>query len=83
MPAKHLAQVVQAVCHCTRVAHIYVEGGATAAELLRRFQWTRLELLSEVAPGVATLASPTAPSIRLTVKPGSYNWPDHVCIFLH
>ena len=38
------------------VARVFAEGGATAAELVRRMGWPRLTVLRELAPGVATLA---------------------------
>jgi hypothetical protein len=38
--------------------------------------WSRLTVLRELAPGVATLAVETGESIQLTIKPGSYAWPE-------
>ena len=57
------------------VARVYAEGGATAAELVRRMGWSRLSVLRELAPGVATLAVDGGESILLTIKPGTYAWP--------
>ena len=58
------------------VARIFAEGGATAAELVRCMDWARLEVVRELAPGVATLAVNADRSILLTIKPGSYAWPE-------
>jgi hypothetical protein len=37
--------------------------------------WTRMKVLREVAPGVATLAVGSEKPLLLTIKPGSYTWP--------
>lgn len=57
------------------VARVFAEGGATAAELVRRMGWARLEVVRELAPGVATLAVNGDTSFLFTIKPGSYAWP--------
>ena len=76
--ATHLARIAQLVLGQLEVGQIYVEGGATAVELVRRLGWDRLTVLREVAPGVATLGGGGAPSPCLTIKPGSYTWPDQI-----
>ena len=52
-----------------------VEGGATASALLQRLGWRRLEVEGELSPGIVCLTEPSAGSLRLIVKPGSYTWP--------
>ena len=74
----HLVRIAQLVLRRAQVAQVYVEGGATAVELVRRMGWDRLTVLREVAPGVATLGVGGAPSLCLTMKPGSYRWPDQI-----
>jgi uncharacterized protein YgbK (DUF1537 family) len=76
--ATHLVRIAQLVLGQLEVGHVYVEGGATAVELVRRLGWDRLTVLCEVAPGVATLGVGGAPSLCLTIKPGSYVWPDQI-----
>lgn len=73
-----LAGVVARVLDGGRVSEVMVEGGATAAAVIRRLGWTRLQVLRELAPGVVSLLpdAPQAPS--LTMKPGSYAWPETV-----
>ena len=71
----HVVRVAQRVLLALPVKQIFAEGGATAAELVRRMAWTRLEVVRELAPGVATLAIGTGPKLFLTIKPGTYNWP--------
>ena len=74
----HLTQLAEAVLKRARISHVYAEGGATAVELVRRMKWTRLKVLREVAPGVATLLVDGRKSLLLTIKPGSYIWPEEI-----
>jgi uncharacterized protein YgbK (DUF1537 family) len=72
----HLVQIAELVLRQVEVGRVYAEGGATAAELVRRMDWARLSALCEPAPGVATLAIEGNESRLLTVKPGTYAWPE-------
>ena len=71
----HVVQIAEAALQCVDVGRVYADGGATAAELVWRMGWTRLKVLRELAPGVATLAVEGEKSLLLTIKPGSYEWP--------
>ena len=71
----HVVRVAERVLRSLPVEKIFAEGGATAAELVRRMAWTRLEVVRELAPGVATLAVDGKQKIFLTIKPGTYAWP--------
>jgi D-threonate/D-erythronate kinase len=71
----HLVDVAEPVLKATDVKYIFAEGGATSAELVRRMKWSRLEVRWEWAPGVATLAVASENPLWLTIKPGSYSWP--------
>jgi uncharacterized protein YgbK (DUF1537 family) len=73
----HLVQVAEAVLRQIEVGQVFVEGGATAAALLRRMSWNRLEIVRENSLGVVTLAA-RAKSPWVTMKPGSYAWPKDV-----
>lgn len=77
--ARRLSNQVVSVAECVlrqlRVARVFAEGGATAAELVRRMGWPRLAVLREHGPGVATLAVGDEPDLQLTIKPGTYAWP--------
>jgi uncharacterized protein YgbK (DUF1537 family) len=73
--ARNVVRVAEQVLRKVSVARIYAEGGATAAELVRRMGWSRLTVLRELAPGVATLAVDSDDATLLTIKPGTYAWP--------
>lgn len=73
--SKSLVCVAEQVMRLVPVARVFAEGGATAAELVRRMGWPRLTVVRELAPGVATLAVEGGESLMLTIKPGTYAWP--------
>jgi uncharacterized protein YgbK (DUF1537 family) len=56
--------------------HVIVEGGATSAAIARELGWRELRMVHEWAHGVASLRPGNQPAITLTMKPGSYGWPD-------
>ena len=52
--------------------HLCLEGGETAAAVLKKLGKASLSLLREWEPGVVTLK---ADGLLVTIKPGSYPWP--------
>lgn len=74
----YLGAVVERVLDAYAVGHLLVEGGATAAALVHRFGWTQLRIVQELAPGVVSTRVSRRPDLVLTMKPGSYRWPDHL-----
>jgi uncharacterized protein YgbK (DUF1537 family) len=73
--SNHVVQIAGSALRRVEVGHVFAEGGATAAELVRCMGWARLKVLRELAPGVATLAVEGKKNLLLTIKPGSYAWP--------
>lgn len=73
--AGHVVQIAESALRRVEVSRVYADGGATAAELVWRMGWSRLKVMRELAPGVATLAVAGKNPILLTIKPGSYAWP--------
>jgi uncharacterized protein YgbK (DUF1537 family) len=74
----HLGEVVERVLNRRPVDHLFAEGGATAIALVRRFGWKRLRVRRELAPGVVCMQVEGMSGPLLTMKPGSYAWPDEV-----
>lgn len=58
--------------------HLLVSGGATAAAVLPALGWSELAVAHVWAPGVVTLRPREDPELMLTLKPGSYPWPDNL-----
>lgn len=80
-PAKltnRLTDVTSRILRHVDIGRLYLEGGATAAALIRRQGWTRMQAHEPVAFGLATLEVIKHSAPLLTVKPGSYNWPEAI-----
>jgi uncharacterized protein YgbK (DUF1537 family) len=73
--SQFVVRIAGSVLRRRRIAHVFAEGGATAAELVRCMGWARLTVQRELAPGVATLAVEGGKPTLLTIKPGTYAWP--------
>jgi uncharacterized protein YgbK (DUF1537 family) len=71
-----LTELAAAVIGRAAVGQVYVEGGATAAALAGRMRWRRFEVLGQWAPGVVTLRVFGRGGPTVTMKPGSYAWPE-------
>jgi uncharacterized protein YgbK (DUF1537 family) len=74
--ARYLVRVAAEVLRLAPVGHVFAEGGATAVGLARGMDWHRLAVKSELAPGVVTLSVIGGNSELITIKPGSYQWPE-------
>jgi uncharacterized protein YgbK (DUF1537 family) len=74
--SENLVDIAELVLRRAKIKYVFAEGGATSAELVRRMKWSRLEVRHEWAPGVATLAVADENPLWLTIKPGSYSWPE-------
>jgi uncharacterized protein YgbK (DUF1537 family) len=73
--SRNVVELAERVIKTVPVARVFAEGGATAAELVRRMGWSRLTVEQELAPGVATLTVEHDQPLLLTIKPGTYTWP--------
>lgn len=73
-----LARVAALLLQSLPQAHLFAEGGATAAACMRALGWESLHIQRELAQGVVTSIPEAAPAHRFTVKPGSYRWPVEV-----
>jgi D-threonate/D-erythronate kinase len=73
--SRNVVELAERVIKSVSVARVFAEGGATAAELVRRMGWSRLTVERELAPGVATLTVEHDQPLLLTIKPGTYAWP--------
>lgn len=58
------------------IMEILIEGGATAYGILNTINWKTLTPIQELAPGVLRMQVSGLPATYLTIKPGSYLWPE-------
>jgi uncharacterized protein YgbK (DUF1537 family) len=58
-----------------KTKEIFIEGGSTAYAILQQMGWRRFFPEQEFAQGVVRMSVPGTPGLHITVKPGSYAWP--------
>lgn len=73
-----MAKAVGGILEKTLPAEIIIEGGATAYALLKATGWQRFVPEQELAPGLIRMRVGETPGTFVTVKPGSYPWPDTI-----
>ncbi len=71
---EHLVRVAAQVVRERGVDRLLVEGGETASALVRRLGWSQSRVTCQHAPGIVSLV-PSGEPTTITVKPGSYAWP--------
>ncbi|MHC4478262.1 MAG: four-carbon acid sugar kinase family protein [Planctomycetota bacterium] len=72
------ARLVEQVFERSALRDLYVEGGATASAIVHRLGWRQFVPKLELAPGVVRMTVRQKPNFYLTIKPGSYPWPDNI-----
>ncbi|MDD3431007.1 MAG: four-carbon acid sugar kinase family protein [Bacteroidales bacterium] len=70
--------VLQLLLQQIKPAELFIEGGATAASLLSRLNWISFKPVDELAPGVVRLQLNNKSHLFITLKPGSYSWPEFI-----
>lgn len=75
---QRLTRLAFEVVRNAAISHVCAEGGATAAGLLAHLTWERLWVTGELAPGVVTLRACGGLPLHLSLKPGSYEWPEPI-----
>jgi uncharacterized protein YgbK (DUF1537 family) len=62
------------------VLHLLISGGSTASAIFSGLKINSFRVVQQIAPGVVSLEPVDHPLSRVTVKPGSYPWPDWLFI---
>ena len=76
--ASMMACLVQGIIQRTSLFELFIEGGHTADTIVERMAWGTLNVLGEYRPGVVCTGVPGGETLRVTIKPGSYAWPDNI-----
>ena len=61
--------------HCD-IKELLIEGGATAYSILNILNCKTMIPVQELSPGVIRMENSLFPAMHLTIKPGSYRWPE-------
>lgn len=75
-----MAGLVHEVLQRSIVQELIVEGGATAWAVIKQSGLTQFFPVEEMAPGVVRMQT-NDPGLFITVKPGSYQWPEELWNF--
>ena len=73
-----LAESVQRVLGAISVDLVLIEGGATAAAVMRSMRWTRLRANAGLDRTLVKFVPVNATGPAMIIKPGSYPWPAQV-----
>lgn len=75
------AIVVDRVCKQENIHELFIEGGSTAAAIIRQLGFETFIPVKELAPGVVRMLVKEREDLFITIKPGSYQWPGAVWDF--
>lgn len=62
------------------VDELIIEGGATSFAVMKKLGYHQFEPRLELAPGLIRMTPLENENLNITVKPGSYTWPDSIWI---
>jgi len=74
----YMAKFVKKVLQRVTVNELLIEGGATASSIVRYLQWKQFIPVQEISPGFVRMQLEGRGDIYLSIKPGSYKWPDSI-----
>jgi len=73
-----MAEAIGRLLQELAVGELIIEGGSTAYAILEKAGLHRFVPQQELAQGVVRMAVPEKPGLYVTVKPGSYSWPESI-----
>lgn len=71
-----MSHIIQKLLRLTEINELYIEGGATAYDILQKLNWYDFIPIAELAPGVIRMQLVSDNTKFITIKPGSYQWPE-------
>jgi uncharacterized protein YgbK (DUF1537 family) len=77
----YIAEVTARVFDSINVDELFVEGGATTYSIIERNNFKEFIPLQELAHGVLRMRVAGERNLSLTIKPGSYSWPEEIWNF--
>jgi D-threonate/D-erythronate kinase len=72
-----LAEIVSRVIQKVTVQELFVEGGTSSSEIVRKMGWRNFEPSHIIGEGIIRM-NVIGSEMHLTVKPGSYKWPPNM-----
>ena len=74
---KRLVHAAKMIAKNLSPGQLFIEGGETASKFFRVMGWDNLFIHQAVNDGIVSLFKPGT-NITVTIKPGSYKWPDKI-----
>ncbi len=75
------AEFVERVIKNVEINELLIDGGATTYAITKQLNLDKFFPYQELAPGVVRMKVKNNPDLHLTIKPGSYLWPDEIWKF--
>ncbi|MDR8391941.1 hypothetical protein NC796_12355 [Aliifodinibius sp. S!AR15-10] len=75
---RYLAALVKNVLSRVDLKELCIEGGSTAATIIWELKFGGFTPVQELAPGVIRMQVADHPNLHVTLKPGSYDWPENI-----
>jgi D-threonate/D-erythronate kinase len=75
-----LSDVVEKILEQTSIDELFIEGGATAYDILQKLEWKSFTPIAELSLGVVRMQYDENPKKHITIKPGSYKWPKELLL---
>lgn len=72
------AIIVKMIFEHITVCELLIEGGSTTSAILKLLGISKIYPVDELAPGVIRTSNDEIPGLYITIKPGSYSWPDSI-----
>jgi uncharacterized protein YgbK (DUF1537 family) len=73
-----LAEISKYLLENAWIEELFIEGGATAYACLQANGFSSLVPVREYAQGVVRMEIPVRENLHITIKPGSYSWPEEI-----
>jgi len=75
-----VAGTIREVKEAIQIDEMLIEGGATASAIMYELSWSRFIDVQEFSPGVVRMRASCCQGQFITLKPGSYSWPDELIV---
>jgi uncharacterized protein YgbK (DUF1537 family) len=72
------ARLVEQVMEKIKIDELFIDGGATTYAITKQLHLDKLLPCNEVAPGVIRMKVEGRNNFYITIKPGSYAWPEEI-----
>jgi uncharacterized protein YgbK (DUF1537 family) len=73
-----VADLVDSILREAKIDELIIEGGATAHAIIQKQKFSKFYPVNELAPGTIRMKVEENENLFLTLKPGSYLWPDSI-----